>query len=224
MLKRIVQTTMHAALLACALLACCAQASAAAQGQSGYWAQVVARDATVRERPGSSRVVKTLTHGQWFHVYPSYRQNPSWRLGYACPNGNRGCGNRESIPGFILASALSGRAATEADDARPRRLFQQALFVLPPAGDARDSRGGVTLAAAAYAAPAPAPRFAERTVCANEAWFRNDRLWPIQILYRGDRVLVERYTDGSPNDGRARWAIGRAKGLHGRVLVSALCR
>lgn len=224
MMRRIVLTTTHGALLACALLVCCAQASAAAQGQSGYWAQVVARDATVRERPGSSRVVKTLTHGQWFHVYPSYRQNPSWRLGYACPNGNRGCGNRESIPGFILASALSGRAATEADAARPGRVFHEALFVQPRAGDSVASRGGVTFTAGAYAAPAPALRFVERTVCADEAWFRNDRLWPIQILYRGDRVSVERYTDGSQNDGRARWAIGRAKGLHGRVLVSALCR
>jgi len=64
----------------------------------------------------------------------------------------------------------------------------------------------------------------ERRICAREVWMRNDKLWPIELLRAGDRFIVERYTDGSKNDGNVRWAIGSAGNLRGRVLVSALCR
>jgi hypothetical protein len=191
------------------------------QGQSGYWARVVARDATVRDRPGG-RVLQVLTSGQYFHVYPSY-QNPSWLLGYACPRGNRGCSNRQSTAGYILRSTVSGSAAITAP-----LLPGEAFFVSAMAEGDNSSLNG------AYALAPPALGFAtvamgtlpsqERRVCAREAWMRNDRLWPIELLRAGERFIVERYTDGSKNDGNARWAIGRARNLRGRILVTALCR
>jgi hypothetical protein len=228
MKRNFVLTIPSAALFAFVLLLGCAQVSAAAQSQSGYWAQVAARDATVRDRPGG-RVVKTLARGQYFHVYSSYAQNPSWLMGYACVNGNRGCANRQSVPGFILRSALSGRAS--ADEARPAHGFLMASFAptfadgggwLSPAG--ADFTTAVFMTTAASLPAATAVRGETRSVCVREVWMRNDRLWPIQLLYKGDKFIVERYTDGSPNDGRARWAIGRARGVYGRVLVSSLCR
>lgn len=189
------------------------------QGQSGYWVQVVARDATVRNRPGGS-VVKKLTKGQWFHVYTIYG-NGAWYLGYACPNGNRGCANRESTPGFILRSALSSNVALTSP-AMPGSVGPAFVSVHPEVVLAhapalsRQSAASFTMFAALQGQ--------ERRICAREVWMRNDKLSPIDLLHAGDRFIVERYTDGSKNDGNVRWAIGRARTLRGRVLVSALCR
>jgi hypothetical protein len=198
---------------------------AAVPDQSGYWAQVVARDATVRVRPGGS-VIGRLTNGQWFHVYPSYSGNSAWLLGYMCPRGNRGCGNRESLPGFIMRSVLTGpRAALPAgelftatyradtsersDDAF---AFEDARFIPASFYPSASLLYGVALA-----------QGSERRICSEQVWMRNDRLWPIELLYKNERFYVERYTDGSKEDGKRRWAIGRARGIRGRVMVSSLC-
>jgi hypothetical protein len=200
-----------------------AETATMALDQSGYWAQVITRDATVRDRP-NGRVLKTLKTGEWFHVYPTFK-NSTWFLGYACPNGNRGCANRQSIAGYVLQSVLSGKAATDypALPGNGGEAFKEKID--SPFGN------GVRYTHAVYrSAPAigtPALAFSagdqERRICAREVWMRNDKLQPIQILRAGDRFIVERYTDGSKNDGNSRWAIGRAKNLRGRVLLSALC-
>lgn len=197
-------------------------AAPAVPDQSGYWARVVARDATVRARPGG-RVVGSLSNGQWFHVYPSYGGNSAWLLGYMCPRGNRGCGNRESIPGFILRSVLTG---LRADSPTPATSAHQ-LAVLT-ASDEPSTAGDVRFISARFR-PATPPRAAAvaqgvaRRICSEQVWMRNDRLWPIELLYKNERFYVERYTDGSQNDGNRRWAIGRARGIRGRVLVTSLC-
>lgn len=200
-----------------------ASATAAAQNQSGYWAQVVARDATIRERPvQGSRVLKTLTRGQWFHVYPTYK-DASWFVGYACVNGNRGCANQHSTSGFILRGVLSGKVAV---NFRPiPRGDGEASFIAEIGGPslASEARRAHAIYRSTAAALSPSPSN-ERRVCAREAWMRDDRLRPIELLRAGDRFIVEKYTDGSKNDGYARWAIGRAKNLRGRVLVTALCK
>lgn len=198
---------------------------AAVPDQSGYWAQVVARDATVRLRPGGS-VIGRLTNGQWFHVYPSYSGNPAWLLGYMCPRGNRGCGNRESIPGFIMRSVLTGpRAALPVDRLftatyRADTLeasddafaFEDVRFISTSFHPASSLSYGVALAQGSV-----------RRICSEQVWMRNDRLWPIELLYKNEHFYVERYTDGSKEDGQRRWAIGRARGIRGRVMVSSLC-
>lgn len=209
-----------------------ATAPTVAQRQSGYWAQVTARDATVRDRPGhGGRVLKTLTYGQFFRVYPSYTQNPAWYLGYACPNGNRGCGNRESTPGFILRSALSVRASIT------HPTLPHTSEKVSFASILAETKNSMLMGEAQYApalyhtaskvattATVAVMQGQERRICARQVWMRNDKLWPIELLYAGDRFIIERYTDGSQNDGRAHWAIGRARNLRGRVLASALCR
>lgn len=202
---------------------------APAQGQSGYWARVMARDATVRDRPGG-RVLQILTKGQFFHVYPSYK-NASWFLGYACPNGNRGCSNRQSTPGYIMRNTVSGAVAIASPE-MPTSVGEAFFVPVFPETDNSSVTGTARYASALYRPAAEitvgeivaALPSQERRICAREVWMRNDRLWPIELLRAGDRFVVERYTDGSKNDGSARWAIGRAKNLRGRVLVTALCR
>ena len=80
--------------------------------------------------------------------------------------------------------------------------------------------------AAAYGAPFNS----SRVVCAREVWVRDNRLHPIGILRRGDRFVVERYTDGSGNSGYPVWALGRAygrgvnpQGKRGRIMANSLC-
>jgi hypothetical protein len=224
-MKRLVQSIISIAALFAVISF--ASVTATAQTQSGYWAQVVAVDATIRARPvQGSRVLKTLTRGQWFHVYPTYK-DASWFVGYACVNGNRGCANQQSTSGFILRGVLSGKVAMNFPTV-PRRAGE-ASFV-GEIGDpslATDSRRAHVYRAiaadpaATWLAPAPSN---ERRICAREAWMRDDRLRPIELLRAGDRFIVEKYTDGSKNDGYARWAIGRAKNLRGRVLLTALCK
>lgn len=152
--------------------------------QSGYWAQVVARDATVRSRPGGG-VIGKLTNGQWFHVYPSFRCNSAWLLGYMCPRGNRGCGNRESIPGFILRNVLTGARAAVTLDAPVTATLQVAAI---SASDDALAVGDVRFLSASFhpAAPLYGAVFAqggERRICSEQVWMRNDRLWPIELLY-----------------------------------------
>lgn len=197
-------------------------AAPAVPDQSGYWARVVARDATVRSRPGG-RVIGSLTNGQWFHVYPSYSGNTAWLLGYMCPRGNRGCGNRESIPGFILRSVLTG---PRADSPAPATSAYQLAALT--ASDEPFAVGDVRFISAHFSSAtlplaAAVAQGVARRICSEQVWMRNDRLWPIELLYKNERFYVERYTDGSQNDGNRRWAIGRARGKRGRVMVSSLC-
>jgi hypothetical protein len=193
--------------------------------QSGYWAQVVARDATVRSRPGGA-VIATITGGQWFHVYSDYRGNPSWLLGYMCPRGNRGCGSGSSIAGFVLRSALSGpRAAAPAGSPVKANELLAAL----KASDDTYTVGDVRSIPVLVNAAAPVYFYAseqggQRRICSDDAWLRNDKLHPIELLRRNEVVYVERFTDGSREDGKQRWAIIRARSIRGRVLASSLCR
>ncbi|HEV7905820.1 MAG TPA: hypothetical protein VGO96_18415 [Pyrinomonadaceae bacterium] len=202
-----------------------AEASAAPlPDQSGYWAQVVARDATVRVRPGGG-VLGKLTNGQWFHVYPSYSGSPAWVLGYMCPRGNRGCSNRESIAGFIMRSVLTGPRAAVTMDAPVTAMHQAAAL---SASDDALAVEDVRFLTMSFHSPTSLSgtlltQGSERRICSDEVWMRNDRLWPIELLRKNERFYVERYTDGSKNDGQRRWAIGRARGIRGRVMVTSLC-
>jgi hypothetical protein len=197
-----------------------AMSATTVQGQSGYWAQIAARDATLRDRPGGS-VIKVLTKGQWVHIYPSMNRG-AWVGAYACPNGNRGCANRSSTPGYILRSALLTTISTKTW--MPDSSFTTTWMPDSSFTTTWTATPALYVASANSFAMFVTPQNQERRVCAREVWMRNDKLWPIEILRAGDRFVVERYTDGSKNDGNARWAIGRAKNLRGRVLLSALCR
>ncbi len=189
-------------------------AGAGAPDQSGYWAQVTVQDATVLNRAGGSVVLKTLTRGQWFHVYATDRTRPSWFLGYACPHGNRGCSNVKSIAGYILRTSFSGRAAADvalpipgADDYSYRKMT---LMLPMPSGLA-------SIEAAPLASANPAVLTSERLICARDVYLRDNKLHLIAILRHGDHFKVERYTDSG-------WAIGIGpKNMHGRVIASALC-
>ena len=105
---------------------------ALAQGQSGYWARVIAGDATVRDRSGG-RVLQVLTNGQFFHVYPSYK-NSSWLLGYACPNGNRGGSNPQSTPGYIMRNTVSSAVAMTSP-AMPASVDEASLVAITAGTD-----------------------------------------------------------------------------------------
>jgi hypothetical protein len=194
--------------------------------QSGYWAQVSARDATVRNRAGGSVVLLTLTRGQYFHVYNVDRRSPAWFVGYACPHGNRGCGSGQSIPGYILRSTLSGRGS--ALGVNPAASAGDFLLAASSTEESPQDEAGLQSAPLLKTVAAGGASLlalsGERRVCAKDVYLRDNKLHPIAIMRRGDRFRVEKYTDGSENDGRARWAIGTGPGnVHGRVLVSALC-
>lgn len=204
------------------------------KGQYGYWVKL-ARAASVRDYPGGKTIIRDgkpviLKAGQWFHMDPGVG-TAAWALGYACVGGGRGCNRHNSVPGFILRSALSSHHA--AYEAQPSELFASILHLIPvkDTGGMRVSGFAPTLfsdlrtGAGIVARPTQ-----ERRICAREAWFRDDKLHRIGILRKGDSVIVERYTDGAENDGRRRWAIGRGVGRgiqpnrnHGRVLVTSLC-
>lgn len=178
----------------------------------GYWARTTRR-ATVRDYPGGDKVLHTLEPGQSFHVDPEGGEK-NWALGYACPDGGRSCGPDRNIIGFILRSSLGGgRAAAPAVPGAGARLA-----LLP-------SAGGST--------PALRWQFASeghrRRVAVRELWLRNDLLHAIGVLRENDYFIVERYTDGSRNNGQRVWAIGRGVGRgvnpnnsYGRVLASGL--
>jgi hypothetical protein len=184
--------------------------------QSGYRAQVVARDAAVRARPGG-QVVGKLANGQWFHVYPSYKGNPAWLSGYMCPHGNR-----ESLPGFILHSVPTGARAAGQPSAESYQVAGLTASDDPFAvEDVRFLPASFGAGATLYGiVPAQG---SERRICSEQVWMRNDRLRPIRSLYRNERFRVERYADGSKDDGKRRWAIGRAHGIQGRVPATSLC-
>lgn len=207
--------------------------AAQAQGQYGYWVQL-ARNATVREYPGGPTVVRNgqpvgLKAGHWFHLDPGVGNN-AWGLGYACVGGGRGCNRHNSVPGFILRSALSGRTASRgADTARTE------VASAGPDAESFEAGGEARYLPALFVSTAagvgtPFLRAPERRICAREVWLRDDRLHRIGILRAGDHFYVERYTDGSKEDGARRWAIGRASGHgimqgreYGRVLVESFC-
>ncbi len=205
--------------------------AAYAQRQHGYWVQVM-RNATVREYPGGPIIVRAgkpveLKVGHWFHIDPGVGTH-AWGLGYCCVGGGRGCNRHNSVPGYILRSALSTQTASHiAQPSGPETTAGNSPLNFTAGGEA-----GYTPAlfvATALRANAVLQGH-ERRVCAREAWFRNDRLWRIGILRAGDRVVVDRYTDGSKEDGKRRWAIGRGVGpgitpnnSYGRVLVESLC-
>lgn len=193
-------------------------AAGPAPERSGFWVRV-ARNASVRMYPGGPEVRAgfRLHPGQYFHVDPK-GANGAWALGFACPNGGRYCNSRENIQGFILKSALGARISSrEAPDVR---------LAASPAFEVVEAAALNPFVAVAYGAPFNS----SRVVCAREVWVRDNRLHPIGILRRGDRFVVERYTDGSGNSGYPVWALGRAygrgvnpQGKHGRVMANSLC-
>ena len=200
--------------------------------RSGYWVQVTRR-ASVRKYPGGPEVRPgfRLEPGQYFHVDPK-GGDAHWSLGFACPNGGRYCNSRENLPGFTLRSALGAQvSANPAETSADSTL----LAFSEAETDATPVQGGARYMPAlfhSFAAGTNAVSFAAATrrVCAREVWLRDNRLHPIGILYAGDRFDVERYTDGSGNNGHQVWAIGRAygpgvkpQGKHGRVMANSLC-
>jgi len=203
-----------------------------AQRQNGYWVQL-ARNATVREYPGGPTIVRggravELKAGQWFHIDPGVGTK-AWGLGYCCVGGGRGCNRHNSVPGYVLRSALSNQTASHAGQAAEPEVSAASSA---PASFTPGAGVGYSyaLSVAPYAGVGAPFRGHERRICAREAWFRNDRLHRIGILRAGDRVYVDRYTDGSKEDGQRRWAIGRGVGPgitpgrnYGRVLVESLC-
>lgn len=205
------------------------------KGQYGYWVKLVST-ASVRDYPRGKTIIRNgrpvvLKANQWFHIDPGVG-TAKWALGYCCVGGGKGCNRHNSVPGFILRSALSSRAATyKVLPAAPSRD----AFNLTEVGYAPD-QGDADFVRAVFN-PAPAgvgvigTQNAKRRICAREAWFRNDKLHRIGILRKGDSIIVERYTDGAKNDKERHWAIGRGvgRGIHpsrnyGRVSAMSLCR
>lgn len=185
--------------------------------QSGYWRRV-SRRATVRSEPGGD-VIHTLEAGQMFHVYDEYR-HPSWLLGYACPGGGAACGSGQAIVGFVLRDAFENRGAAAPAQGRAHLTNMNTV-----------AEAKFQTADWSSADPVHFQRIAheQRIVIARELYLRNDPLHPIGLLRAGDVFIVERYTDGSQNDGQRRWAIGWAKGTgvnpnnnYGRVLLEGL--
>jgi hypothetical protein len=202
--------------------------------QGGYWVELVS-NASVRDYPRGKTIVRngkpvTLKAGQWFHIDPG-AGTAKWALGYCCIGGGRGCNKHNSVPGFILRSALSPRRANyKLLPAEPSKAAFNLIEVSYALGKGHPDF------VSAFFNPFPggtgviASQNQKRLVCAREAWFRNDKLRRIGILRKGDSIIVERYTDGSQNDKRRRWAIGRGVGRgiqpnrsYGRVLATSLC-
>lgn len=222
--------------------------------QNGKWVKLT-RSAAVRKSPGGKTIVRdgkpvALKAGQWFHLEPGVG-TATWALGYCCVGGGKACNRHNSVPGFILRSALS--PATAKHNVKHKVLFviRTALNLVEASGVLRNAhptfvsrlfgplRAGMELVAPQNQVFNPSPMWLapiasqnqERRICAREAWFRNDKLHRIGIFRKGDSIIVERYTDGSQSDKKRRWAIGTGLGRgiqpnrnHGRVLVTSLCR
>ena len=211
-----------------------AAVSAVLQKQYGYWVKL-ARPASVRDYPGGKTIVRdgkpvTLKAGQWFHIDPGVG-TAKWGLGYCCVGGGKGCNRHNSVPGFILRSALTPRNATyKVLPAEPSVAAFNSIEVSYAPGTGATGLVPVFFNPFATGAGVIASQNQKRRVCAREAWFRDDKLHRIGILRKGDSIIVERYTDGAKNDKRRHWAIGRGvgRGIHpsrnqGRVLVMSLC-
>ena len=204
------------------------------KGQGGYWVKLVS-NASVRDYPRGKTIIRggkpvILKADQWFHIDPGVG-TAKWALGYCCVGGGKGCNRHNSVPGFILRSALASRTADY--KALPAASSGTAFNLMEVRYAPAQGNTGLVLV---FFNRLPAglgvvvPQNQKRRICAREAWFRNDKLRRIGLLRKGDSIIVERYTDGSKNDGGRHWAIGRGVGRgihpsrnHGRVSVMSLC-
>jgi hypothetical protein len=202
--------------------------------QGGYWVQL-RRAASVRDYPGGKTIVREgkpvkLEAGQWFHIDPGVG-TATWALGYCCVGGGRGCNRHNSVPGFILRAALFPRHATyHVPPVEPSKAASNLIEVSHADGKGNTDFVPAFFHAFPTGAGVIAPQNETRRICAREAWFRNNKLRRIGILRKGDSIIVERYTDGSKNDKRRHWAIGRGVGRgiqpnrsYGHVLAASLC-
>lgn len=201
--------------------------------RSGRWVQFI-RAATVRKyitNPSVKASDKVFQPGMWFHADDG-GGNAVWALGYVCPNGGRFCNKHDNIKGFVLRTALPSLASLERGDSESTAE----LTDFAPASAEPIVSGNEALYVAASFAPAAAQTASAAgretlRVCPNvkrPLWVRDNNLHPIGLIYPepGEKIVVDKYTDGHPNDGKRRWVLGwfyskgvSPRGRYGRVLL-----